>query len=131
MVDKKRLDRLERMVKLQQRLKQKHEWTLADLQHQKVRLAEEKIMLSETLYNPQSSSDRLLELIGKQLVRASQKEHGIMGVEKHHQQQRTEHHQRFRYMEHARDTAMSNYQRKMDGKELSETIDLALLRKAR
>ena len=131
MVDKKRLERLKRMIRLQQRLKQKHEWTLVELQHQKARLAEEKMMLSETLYKPQSSSERLLELIGNQLVRASQKEHGIGLVEKYHQQQQSEHHQRFKYMERVHDIAAGDYQRGLDGKELSETIDLALLRKVR
>lgn len=129
MADKARLKRLKRIVDLQNRIKQSHEWKLNDLQNQQIRLSEERVVLSKTLEKPGSSSDRLLELIGHQLKRASLQERQIEVEKNHHQEQRAEHQKKMRFMEKVHHAAVGAYQREMSGKELQEIVDIALLGK--
>lgn len=129
MADNKRLKRLKRMVDLQHRIKQQHEWKLADLQHQKTQLDEEREMLSNTLFQPRLSGDRLMELVGQQLARANEKERWIEVVKEHHNQQRTTQHQRLRHTEQIHKREKTAVHRETVSQELSEIIDLALLKK--
>jgi len=126
---KNRLNRLQRIVSLQHRLKQQHEWQLVDLQHQQEQVSKDRQSLSDSLDQPKLSGERLIELIGKQLTATSQKEHAIAGARIHHHHQHEEEFRRLKFVEKVYKKAASNYQREAQEHELSQVIDVALLGK--
>jgi len=127
--NKNRLKRLQRIVDLQHRLKQQHEWKLADLQHQQDQVVKDRTLLSQTLDKPELGGDRLLELIGKQLTVTSLKGRQIAGAKVHHHRQHEEQHRRLKSVEKVYDVAVSTYHRETQDQDLSEMIDVALLGK--
>ncbi len=131
MADRKRLKRLQRMVDLQQKIKQMHEWKLAELQYQQTKAEKDSAMLSQALDQPGSSGERLLEMIGQQLKKVNEKEHRIKTVKTQRHNLKKEQHRQLRFVEQLQQTAMGGYQREESKRELSEIIDLALLNKSR
>jgi len=126
---KNRLNRLQRIVSLQHRLKQQQEWQLVDLQHQQEQIVKDRQSLSDSLDQPKLSGERLIELIGKQLTATSQKEHAIAGARIHHHHQHEEEFRRLKFVEKVYKKAVSNYQRQAQEHELTQVIDVALLDK--
>jgi len=126
---KTRLNRLQRIMNLQHRLKQQHEWQLVELQHQQEQVAKDRIMLTDSLDQPKLSGERLLDLIGKQLSQTNQKEHAIANARIHHHHQHEEQYRRLKFVEKVYHNAAANYQRGAFEQELTEVVDVALLGK--
>ncbi len=126
---KDRLQRLKRIVDLQNRMKQAREWELANLEHQKSKLVDEKVKLLGALGQLQSNEQLLADVLGKSLAAASKKSAQIDASHKDKHRNLQKQHRQLKHIERVYNEALGDYRNSEQNMEMEDVIDRLVIEK--
>ena len=126
---KQRLGRLQRMIHLQNHLRQMHEWKLTDLEHQKKQVDENRTGILGALDSRLMDGGLLIDLVARHLKTAAKKTAELEGASMHHQRQIEIEHRRLKHIERIFQSISREYHMKAGNHELLDIVDFDVRKK--
>lgn len=123
---KKKVKRLIKIRNLQNKLKTLDEWKLNELRQQQKSVDEVEAKLMDVLNKPEFCSERLGDLIGKNLNAVNHKREIIEASKAHRRKLLDRQARRLKKIENAHKIALAGHQEYSHKKELTEIIEIAL-----